>query len=252
MSEARTAWVFSGLVLTLALAAGRLIRFLGMSGVGANLVYGSTPVLATLAMILLVARDRPTAAGHQEPGIKNKAGGAWVYTTRCPAVADLVRPEPAHRAATVHRHDRRCQLHFRRAANRHRAASGQQRSVPPFTTASGPPWPASPSPPRRCLSRNTWRATTACSSCWPPWRPRSGCVDGCAKAVCGHRIRYPAGLRPVARFPPRGRADRAGRHRPASGSGPWRAERRSARLGRPVFRLFSGGAESLDFTEVDQ
>jgi membrane protease YdiL (CAAX protease family) len=69
--------VFSGLVLTLALGAGLLIRLVPMPQFVSFLVWGATPVLAVLLMMFVVSRDGLTRDGLRSLGLHRLGLTVW-------------------------------------------------------------------------------------------------------------------------------------------------------------------------------
>ena len=76
-SEASNAAVFSAMLLTLALAAALLIRALDPPQILAYTIWGSTPLVAVLIMMFLIARDGRTQEGRELLGLYRLGVRVW-------------------------------------------------------------------------------------------------------------------------------------------------------------------------------
>jgi uncharacterized protein len=77
LSEASKAAVFSVMLLTLALAAGLLIRALDPPQMLAYIIWGSTPLIAVLTMMFLITNDGRTREGRALLGLHRLGVRLW-------------------------------------------------------------------------------------------------------------------------------------------------------------------------------
>jgi membrane protease YdiL (CAAX protease family) len=77
LSETSKAAVFSGMLLTLALAAGLLIRAFDPPQLLAYIIWGSTPLVAVLIMMFLVTDDGRTREGRALLGLHRLGVRLW-------------------------------------------------------------------------------------------------------------------------------------------------------------------------------
>jgi uncharacterized protein len=77
LSEASKAAVFSVMLLTLALAAGLLIRALGPPQMLAYIIWGSTPLIAVLLMMFLITDEGRTREGRALLGLHRLGVRLW-------------------------------------------------------------------------------------------------------------------------------------------------------------------------------
>lgn len=91
LSETGKAWVYAGLVCTLALFAAVTIRALEVtSELAGAVVYMFTPTLAVLLMLLVVTRDGWSRAGWSKLGLRRSRRRTWPLAAGTTFLASLV------------------------------------------------------------------------------------------------------------------------------------------------------------------